>query len=182
MSSPLCFIWLILSKCLKADMAHFVFKKCKTRNKQTNTTLSYYCFQLTDCLVSESWMFQQMLAVGRLAHSLEHNSKRKKTKFLLGKDFRKFCCINKCICYSNHIQVVWVFFSMSNVYLCFIKYLFTDRVWIPQHLLISKCKWRNEWSATNKSEIQSRHSVTQKQKPFSSSVPKGLNRWWAEDG
>jgi len=60
---------------------------------------------VADRLVSESRMFQRVLAGGRLAHRLKHTSKRKKTKYFLGKELRKCCYISKRFCHSNPVQV-----------------------------------------------------------------------------
>lgn len=53
--------------------------------------MSWYCFQLTDHLGLESFMFQQMLAGGTATHKIKHESKKKKTKYFLRKDLRKWC-------------------------------------------------------------------------------------------
>lgn len=76
-------------------------------------------------------MFQQVLAGGRLAHRLKHNSNRKKTKYFLSKGLRKCCYISMYFCHSNHVQIWGGVGGMSQCQMSFlgsIKYLFTDKI------------------------------------------------------
>lgn len=150
MSSPLGLIWLLLSKCLKVDIANFVFKKYKKKCPTIVFNWQIVLFQNPLCS-SRCWQEEDWLT----GWNIIVRGKRQSTFW--GKTWENVAISVSAFCHSNHVQVFWGCFFFN------VKCLSQD---LKNTYLLTKYKSCNIFSFQNPNEeMNDQPQIKVKSKP-----------------